>query len=136
VTNILILGANGQVARYAINLFLNETDARLTLRLRNARRLRNVDPSRARIIEGDLRDPETRMVHQWGRNRIRDDSGGRSVQRERGVAQMRRSLGGEACPIAGTGGSSQLGGKQPRISALRAASAERTLSTRAERHVR
>ncbi len=50
MSNVLILGANGSVACYAIDLFLNETDARLTLYLRNARRLRNVDSTRARVI--------------------------------------------------------------------------------------
>jgi len=34
MSNVLILGANGQVARHAIDLFLKETDARLTLYLR------------------------------------------------------------------------------------------------------
>jgi hypothetical protein len=46
MSNVLVLGANGQVARHAIDLFLNETDARPTLYLRNARRMRNVDPDR------------------------------------------------------------------------------------------
>ena len=40
---VLILGANGQVARYAIDLFLKNTDARLTLYLRTARRLKTVE---------------------------------------------------------------------------------------------
>jgi nucleoside-diphosphate-sugar epimerase len=56
MTNVLILGANGSVARHAIDLFLNETDARLTLYLRKARRLSNVDPKRTRVIEGDVLD--------------------------------------------------------------------------------
>ncbi len=56
MSNVLILGANGQVARYAIDLFLKETDARLTLYLRNSRRLRSVDRNRARVIEGDVLD--------------------------------------------------------------------------------
>ncbi len=30
LTNVLLLGANGGIARYAIDLFLNETDAQLT----------------------------------------------------------------------------------------------------------
>ena len=56
MSNVLILGANGQVARYAIDLFLNETDATLTLYLRNSARLTNIDPNRVRVIEGDVRD--------------------------------------------------------------------------------
>ena len=40
MTNILILGAHGQIARVATDLFLKRTDARLMLYLRNARRLK------------------------------------------------------------------------------------------------
>ena len=56
MSNVLILGANGQIARVAIELFLKTTDAQLTLYLRNAKRLRGSDPSRTRIIEGDVLD--------------------------------------------------------------------------------
>ncbi len=40
MTKVVILGANGQIARVATDLFLKDTDAELTLYLRNARRLR------------------------------------------------------------------------------------------------
>ena len=43
LTNVLILGANGSIARVAIELFLKETDAQLTLYLRNPSRLKNID---------------------------------------------------------------------------------------------
>jgi len=56
MTNVLILGANGSVARVATDLFLRQTDAQLTLYLRNARRLTQADPSRTHIIEGDVLD--------------------------------------------------------------------------------
>jgi len=54
LTNVLILGASGQIARYAIDLFLSETDAQLTLYLRNSNRLRKYESDRVRIIEGDV----------------------------------------------------------------------------------
>jgi uncharacterized protein YbjT (DUF2867 family) len=54
--NVLILGATGSIARVATLLFLDETDAQLTLYVRNARRLGNIDSSRARIVEGDVLD--------------------------------------------------------------------------------
>jgi hypothetical protein len=38
--NVLILGANGQIARVATGLFLEQTDAHLTLYLRKAKRLK------------------------------------------------------------------------------------------------
>jgi uncharacterized protein YbjT (DUF2867 family) len=58
LSNILILGANGSIARHAIDLFLKETDVNLALYLRNARRLKNVDPDRVRVIEGDVNEVE------------------------------------------------------------------------------
>jgi uncharacterized protein YbjT (DUF2867 family) len=56
MNNVLILGANGSIARVATGLFLRETDARLTLYLRNVRKLKNVDPNRTHVIEGDVVD--------------------------------------------------------------------------------
>jgi uncharacterized protein YbjT (DUF2867 family) len=58
MTNVLIIGANGSLARVAIDMFLKETDAQLTLYLRNSRRLRNIDTNRVRVIEGDVMDLE------------------------------------------------------------------------------
>jgi uncharacterized protein YbjT (DUF2867 family) len=54
VTNILILGANGQLARNTTRMLLAKTDARLTLYLRRAKRLSNLAPGRATIVEGDV----------------------------------------------------------------------------------
>jgi uncharacterized protein YbjT (DUF2867 family) len=56
MTNVLILGANGSVARVAIDVFLKETDVQLTLYLRNSRRLKNIDSNRVRVNEGDVLD--------------------------------------------------------------------------------
>jgi len=51
MTNILILGAHGQIARVATDLFLKRTDARLTLYLRKARRLKlHGDADRLRVV--------------------------------------------------------------------------------------
>ncbi|WP_340394302.1 SDR family oxidoreductase [Paenibacillus sp. FSL E2-0190] len=58
MSNVLIIGANGGIARHAIDLFLNETDARLTLYLRNSDRLSHITSSRARVVEGDVLDSE------------------------------------------------------------------------------
>ncbi len=56
MTNLLILGANGQVARHVTRLMLDKSDVTLTLYLRRAHRLANPDPSRVTIIEGDVLD--------------------------------------------------------------------------------
>jgi uncharacterized protein YbjT (DUF2867 family) len=56
MTRILILGANGQLARNTTRLLLENTDVQLTLYLRRAKRLTNPDPARVRIVEGDVLD--------------------------------------------------------------------------------
>jgi len=53
---VLILGANGQLARHTTSLFLATRDAELTLFLRRANRLANPDPARVKIVEGDVTD--------------------------------------------------------------------------------
>lgn len=54
---ILILGANGQIARAATDLFLKRNDVELTLYLRDAKRLKHlVDAKRVHIVEGDVLD--------------------------------------------------------------------------------
>lgn len=56
MTKVLILGANGQLARNTTQVFLETSDVYLTLYLRRASRLRNPDPSRVKIVEGDVFD--------------------------------------------------------------------------------
>ena len=56
MVNVLILGANGQLARNTTRVFLRDTDAKLTLYLRRASRLSNPDPARVTIVEGDVLD--------------------------------------------------------------------------------
>lgn len=57
MTRILILGANGQIARVATKLLLERTDAHLTLYLRNAKRLQ-VTSDRVTVVDGDVTDRE------------------------------------------------------------------------------
>ena len=68
MSNVLILGANGSVARIAIDLFHRETDAQLTLYLRNAGRLRNPDPTHIRVVEGDVLDTARLMEAMVGQD--------------------------------------------------------------------
>jgi len=56
MTKVLILGARGSVARVAIDVFLSETNAQLTLYLRNARRLSKLASERVTVVEGDVLD--------------------------------------------------------------------------------
>lgn len=54
MTRILILGANGQLARNTMRVLLERTEAVLTLYLRHASRLKNPEPGRATIVEDDV----------------------------------------------------------------------------------
>ncbi|MBX3232635.1 MAG: SDR family oxidoreductase [Labilithrix sp.] len=53
---VLILGAGGQIARWAIQMLAERDDVSLTLFLRQARRLKSKVPSNARVLEGDVLD--------------------------------------------------------------------------------
>jgi len=59
---VLILGANGGLARHTTDVFLKTTDAALTLYLRRASRLKNPDPKRVRIVDGDVLDARALMA--------------------------------------------------------------------------
>jgi len=54
--HILIIGANGQLARNTTRLLLERDDVELTLYLRRSHRLQNPDLTRVRIVEGDATD--------------------------------------------------------------------------------
>lgn len=54
--NILILGANGQIAQLVIQNLLIKKDFNLTLYLRNASRIHFVEDDRLNIIEADVND--------------------------------------------------------------------------------
>lgn len=56
MTNVLILGANGKIAKLAETQLLAETDHHLTLFLRRASRLTVADSTRETVIEGDVTD--------------------------------------------------------------------------------
>jgi uncharacterized protein YbjT (DUF2867 family) len=52
--NVIILGASGNIAKHVIEILDKKDDINLTLFLRDARRLRNKDVSKSRIVEGDV----------------------------------------------------------------------------------
>jgi uncharacterized protein YbjT (DUF2867 family) len=68
VTNILVLGANGQLARHTTPVLLRNSDVRLTLYLRRASRLTNPEPSRVRIVDGDVLDAKALRAAMTGQD--------------------------------------------------------------------
>jgi len=51
---VIILGASGNIVKHVIDILTKEDHIQLTLFLRSAKRLKNKDISKARIIEGDV----------------------------------------------------------------------------------
>lgn len=89
MSNILILGANGQLARNTSQFFLDHSDARLTLYLRRAKRLSNSDPSRVRIVEGDVTNSDPLQAAMQGQDAVYANlSGAMKQQAEAIVAAM------------------------------------------------
>lgn len=56
MTNVIILGASGNIARRVTDILVEKDNINLTLFLRDKSRLRNKDVSKCRIIEGDVLD--------------------------------------------------------------------------------
>ena len=90
---VLILGANGQIARVATELFLERTDTQLTLYLRKSKRLKVADPTRERIIEGDVTDLKTLEVAMNGQDVVYANLSGRMEQQARNIVKAMHNAG-------------------------------------------
>jgi len=93
MSNVLILGANGQIARVATELFLETTDALLTLYLRNSKRLRGLEPSRTRIIEGDVLDEKKLGEAMVGQDVVYANLSGQLERQARSIAKAMHAAG-------------------------------------------
>jgi uncharacterized protein YbjT (DUF2867 family) len=93
VIHVLILGANGQLARNTTRVFLQETDARLTLYLRRASRLRNPDPRRVTIVEGDVLDLPTLVAAMKGQDVVYANLAGAMHQQAECIVEAMHATG-------------------------------------------
>lgn len=92
-TNVLILGAAGGIARVATDLFLRETDAHLTLFLRNARRLKRLESDRVRVVEGDVLDSAALRAAMAGQDVVYANLAGDLLPMARAVVQAMQDSG-------------------------------------------
>lgn len=91
---ILVLGANGQIARVATRLLLDTTDAELTLYLRRARRLDELRGNpRVRIVEGDVKDERTLADAMAGQDVVYANLSGRMGSQARVLVRTMERLG-------------------------------------------
>jgi uncharacterized protein YbjT (DUF2867 family) len=93
MTNVLILGAAGQIARVATRLFLETTDAHLTLYLRNARRLRGLPDDRTRVIEGDVLDAKKLAEAMKGRDVVYANLSGDMEAQAKAIVKVMQAAG-------------------------------------------
>jgi len=94
MTNILILGAHGQIARVATDLFLKQTDARLTLYLRNPRRLKLTGHAdRVRVVEGDVLDAKALESVMAGQDVVYASLAGQLEQQARCIVKAMERTG-------------------------------------------
>jgi uncharacterized protein YbjT (DUF2867 family) len=93
MTSVLILGAAGGIARVATDLILRETDARLTLHLRDARRLRRLASDRVRVIEGDVLDTAALTAAMAGQDVVYANLAGDLVPMTRAIVRAMHDAG-------------------------------------------
>lgn len=94
MTKILILGAYGQIARVATELFLTSTDARLTLYLRDAKRLADVGHAdRVRVVEGDVLDAKALQAVMAGQDVVYANLAGRLEEQAQHIVEAMEAAG-------------------------------------------
>jgi len=93
MTQVLILGANGQLARHTTSCFLERTGARLTLYLRAASRLRNPDPARVTIVEGDVLDHQALQAAMQGQDVVYANLAGAMAQQAQTIVAAMQASG-------------------------------------------
>jgi uncharacterized protein YbjT (DUF2867 family) len=94
MTNILILGAHGQIARIATRLLLERTDAHLTLYLRRAKRLDafSAEP-RIRLVDGDVTDSATLDAAIAGQDVVYANLSGDMARQARAIVRAMEKAG-------------------------------------------
>lgn len=89
---ILILGANGQIAHFAIEQFLQNEAIELTLYLRKAKRMQHVQSNRVQILEGDVLDQKMLDIAMAGQDVVYANlSGDMEQQAKNIVAAMHKN---------------------------------------------
>ena len=90
---ILILGANGQLARHTTPFFLEKPDVQLTLYLRRANRLMNPDPGRVTLVEGDVLDGNSLTAAMQGQDVVYANLAGAMEQQARAIVNAMHATG-------------------------------------------
>lgn len=90
---VLILGANGQLAGNTTRMILEKADVLLTLCLRRATRLRNPDPDRVTIVEGDVLDVNALSAVMRGQDVVYANLAGDMARQARAIIDAMNAMG-------------------------------------------
>ena len=90
---VLVLGANGQLARNTTRVLLQQSNAQLTLYLRRASRLENPDPSRVRVVEGDVLDTAALRSAMQGQDLVYANLAGDMARQARSIIDAMHETG-------------------------------------------
>ncbi|MFD1317131.1 NAD(P)H-binding protein [Loigolactobacillus zhaoyuanensis] len=82
MSNVLILGAAGKIARLAEQQLLTDTEAQLTLFLRRPERLGNVDGSREKVIAGDATQQDQLVAAMQGQDIVYANLAGADIEEQ------------------------------------------------------
>jgi uncharacterized protein YbjT (DUF2867 family) len=93
MTRILVLGANGQLARNTTRVLLDKTNAKLTLYLRRSQRLSNPNPDRVTIVEGDVLDADTLRAAMTGQDVVYANLSGDMARQARVIIAAMKAIG-------------------------------------------
>ena len=94
MTKVLILGANGQLARNTTRVLLGHSDVRLTLYLRRASRLSNPDPARVTVREGDVLDAPALTAAMRGQDVVYANLAGEMKRQAEHIVEAMHATGG------------------------------------------
>lgn len=91
--HVLVLGANGQIARLAEKQMLAQSDVHLTLFLRRSSRLKPEDLSREKVVDGDATDQNALAEAMNGTDIVYANLAGQNIeaQAKAVVAAMKRA---------------------------------------------
>src|SRR5580704_8303006 len=92
-TNVLILGASGQIAQYAIKMLLENKNAQLTLFLRKAHKLKKEETIHAHVIEGDVLDGQKLKEAMQGQDIVYANLAGELDKQAKSIIEAMKATG-------------------------------------------
>ena len=90
--NVLVLGATGQIAQWAIDTLQNQADVALTLFVRSKSKLKNAISNNTRIIEGDVLNIEQLTDAMQGQDIVYANLAGDMVKQTQNIVSVMNQL--------------------------------------------